>query len=92
MPDGLVAPGNVSYDFSGAMVIVTGAAGGIGLEIGRAVVTWGAAVLLVDRDRMVASIPDEQLAELAASIPMGRFGSAGEMAPAVGFLATRDAG
>lgn len=237
MPDESAAPGNISYDFSGATVIVTGAARGIGLEIGRAFVNWGAAAFLVDRDRteledsarsigarwfgadvsvsdevdravryavdatgrvdvlvnnagilrdkvvwkmsdqdwddvlathaggtfrftravvpqmraqgngriinvtsytglrgnpgqanyatakagiigftrttakelarfgitvnaispnaqtrMVASIPDEKLAELAAAIPLGRFGSPEEMAPAVGFLATRAAG
>lgn len=44
------APGEVSYDFSGATVLVTGAARGIGLEIGRAFVGWGATVVLVDRD------------------------------------------
>lgn len=231
------APGEVSFDFSGATVLVTGAARGIGLEIGRAFVGWGATVVLVDRDgteletaaraigahgvqadvsvtedvdravqsavdrtgrvdvlvnnagilrdkvvwkltdqdwddvmathsggtfkftravvphmraqgsgriinvtsytglrgnpgqanysmakagiigftkttakelarfgitvnaispnaetRMVTSIPDDKLAELAAAIPMGRFGSPEEMAPAVGFLASRAAG
>ena len=231
------APGDLSFDFSGATVIVTGVARGIGLELGRAFVSWGATVVLVDRDsaelaraareigaqpvqadvgitedvdravqaavdftgrvdvlvnnagilrdkvvwkltdqdwddvltthsggtfrftravvphmraqgsgriinvtsytglrgnpgqanysmakagiigftkttakelarfgitvnaispnaetRMVASIPDEKLAELAAAIPMGRFGSPEEMAPAVGFLASRAAG
>jgi 3-oxoacyl-[acyl-carrier protein] reductase len=43
-------PGDLSCDFSGATVLVTGAARGIGLEIGRAFVAWGATVLLVDRD------------------------------------------
>lgn len=230
-------PGEVSFDFSGATVLVTGAARGIGLEIARAFVSWGATVVLVDRDgdeldeaaraigghgvqadvsitddvdravestvartgrldvlvnnagilrdkvvwkltdaewddvlathsggtfrftravvphmraqgsgriinvtsytglrgnpgqanysmakagiigftkttakelarfgitvnaispnaetRMVASIPDDKLAELAAAIPMGRFGTPAEMAPAVGFLASRPAG
>ncbi|MFD6059500.1 SDR family oxidoreductase [Rhodococcus wratislaviensis] len=41
--------------------------------------------------RMVASIPDEKKAELAAAIPMGRFGDAAEMCAAVGFLASREA-
>jgi 3-oxoacyl-[acyl-carrier protein] reductase len=237
MPDGQQAPGELSYDFAGATVLITGAARGIGLELGRAFVSWGATVILVDRDgaelenaareigahavqadvgvtedvdravqsavdltgridvlvnnagilrdkvvwkltdedwdavlathsggtfrftravvphmraqgsgriinvtsytglrgnpgqanysmakagiigftkttakelarfgitvnaispnaetRMVASIPDEKLAELAAAIPLGRFGSPEEMAPAVGFLASRPAG
>ena len=42
--------------------------------------------------RMVDSIPDEKKAELAAAIPMGRFGEATEMCSAVGFLASREAG
>ncbi|ATQ30205.1 NAD(P)-dependent oxidoreductase [Rhodococcus ruber] len=42
--------------------------------------------------RMVASIPDGKKAELAAAIPLGRFGDATEMCAAVGFLASREAG
>jgi NAD(P)-dependent dehydrogenase (short-subunit alcohol dehydrogenase family) len=42
--------------------------------------------------RMVASIPADKKAELAAGIPMGRFGDAAEMCAAVGFLASREAG
>lgn len=42
--------------------------------------------------RMVSSIPDEKKAELAAGIPMGRFGDASEMCAAVAFLASREAG
>lgn len=42
--------------------------------------------------RMVASIPDQKKAELAAAIPLGRFGTPNEMAPAVGFLASEQAG
>ncbi|MFV9429023.1 SDR family NAD(P)-dependent oxidoreductase [Rhodococcus aetherivorans] len=42
--------------------------------------------------RMVASIPDDKKAELAATIPMGRFGDAAEMCAAVAFLASREAG
>ncbi|MFE7423317.1 SDR family NAD(P)-dependent oxidoreductase [Rhodococcus sp. NPDC057529] len=42
--------------------------------------------------RMVASIPDGKKAELAAGIPMGRFGDASEMCAAVAFLASREAG
>ncbi|WP_371331574.1 SDR family oxidoreductase [Rhodococcus erythropolis] len=41
--------------------------------------------------RMVASIPDEKKAELAAAIPLGRFGNASEMCSAVGFLASHEA-
>jgi 3-oxoacyl-[acyl-carrier protein] reductase len=42
--------------------------------------------------RMVASIPEDKLAELAAAIPLGRFGSPAEMTPAIGFLASQEAG
>jgi 3-oxoacyl-[acyl-carrier protein] reductase len=41
---------------------------------------------------MVASIPGDKLAELAATIPLGRFAAPEEIAPAVGFLASRAAG
>jgi 3-oxoacyl-[acyl-carrier protein] reductase len=42
--------GNASFDFTGSTVVVTGAARGIGLEIGRAFTSWGADVFLVDVD------------------------------------------
>ena len=42
--------------------------------------------------RMVSSIPDDKKAELAAAIPMGRFADPSEMAAAVGFLASDEAG
>lgn len=42
--------------------------------------------------RMVASIPKDKKAELAAAIPLGRFGEPVEMCCAVGFLASREAG
>lgn len=41
---------------------------------------------------MVASIPDDKRAELEAQIPMGRFSSPAETAPAVAFLASEEAG
>ncbi|CAJ1509998.1 SDR family oxidoreductase [[Mycobacterium] burgundiense] len=42
--------------------------------------------------RMIASIPDDKKAELAAQIPMGRFAEPAEMFSAVAFLASREAG
>jgi 3-oxoacyl-[acyl-carrier protein] reductase len=42
--------------------------------------------------RMVASIPPEKLAELAAGIPMGRFAHPSEMCAAVAFLAAEESG
>jgi len=41
--------------------------------------------------RMVASIPADKKAELAAGIPLGRFADPAEMCAAVGFLASREA-
>jgi 3-oxoacyl-[acyl-carrier protein] reductase len=43
------------------------------------------------RTRMISSIPEAKLAQLAASIPMGRFADASEMAAAVAFLASDEA-
>lgn len=42
--------------------------------------------------RMVASIPDAKRTELEAGIPVGRFGLPSEMAAAVAFLASEEAG
>lgn len=42
--------------------------------------------------RMVASIPEGRRREIAATIPMGRFGAPSEMAAAVAFLASDEAG
>lgn len=41
---------------------------------------------------MVASIPPEKRAELEAAVPLGRFGDPAEMAAAVAFLASEEAG
>ena len=41
---------------------------------------------------MVATIPEDKKAELRAQIPMGRFSAPAEVAPAVGFLASEQAG
>lgn len=42
--------------------------------------------------RMIESIPDAKKAELAAAVPLGRFGQPGEMCAAVAFLASEEAG
>lgn len=42
--------------------------------------------------RMISSIPDDKRAELTAAIPMGRFADPAEMAAAVSFLASEEAG
>ena len=40
---------------------------------------------------MVAAVPEEIRSKLVGQIPMGRFGTAGEVANAVAFLASNDA-
>lgn len=42
--------------------------------------------------RMIASVPEEKRAELAAAIPMGRFAAPAEMFSTVAFLASEEAG
>ena len=42
--------------------------------------------------RMIASIPEPRRAQIEATIPLGRFGTAQEMAAAVCFLASEEAG
>lgn len=42
--------------------------------------------------RMIASIPEDRRAEIAATIPLGRFADPSEMSAAVCFLASEDAG
>jgi 3-oxoacyl-[acyl-carrier protein] reductase len=41
--------------------------------------------------RMIDSIPDDKKAELAAAIPISRWGDPSEMGPAIGFLASAEA-
>jgi 3-oxoacyl-[acyl-carrier protein] reductase len=41
---------------------------------------------------MVAAVPEEQLQQLALSIPLGRFADPAEICPAAGFLASDEAG
>lgn len=53
--------GKASFDYTGRTVLVTGGARGIGLELGRAFVAWGAAVFLIDRD-------EDEVNEAAAEI------------------------
>jgi 3-oxoacyl-[acyl-carrier protein] reductase len=50
--------GNLRYDFTGRTAIVTGAARGIGLELGRMFHTAGAEVFLIDFDEEELASPD----------------------------------
>ena len=44
--------GQVSFDFTGSVVVVTGAARGIGAAIARRFAEWGATVFAADRDEL----------------------------------------
>lgn len=64
---------SVSYDFGGRVVIVTGAARGIGREMARRFVASGASVVAADRDdpglrETVANLPDERVEAVVADI------------------------
>jgi 2-deoxy-D-gluconate 3-dehydrogenase len=48
--------GKQGYDFSGRVVIVTGAAGGIGLAVSELFASCGAQVILLDRQREVMQV------------------------------------
>jgi len=65
--------GDLSFDFTGRTVIITGAARGIGLALGRHLRTSGADVVLVDRDA------DELL---AAAKELGALWVAADVTPA----------
>jgi 3-oxoacyl-[acyl-carrier protein] reductase len=57
---------NLTYDFTGQTAIVTGAARGIGLEVGRFFREAGADVVLVDFDEQALDDAAEQLGCVAA--------------------------
>ena len=60
-------------------------------ELARFGITVNAISPIAETD-MVASIPEAHKEELRAGIPMGRFSSPAEACPAVGFLASEQAG
>lgn len=81
----------------GQAIYPTAKAGIIGFTktVARELARFGVTVNAISPNaetRMVASIPESRKAELAAAIPLGRFGAPREMCSAVGFLASREAG
>jgi 3-oxoacyl-[acyl-carrier protein] reductase len=82
-------PGQANY--AAAKAGIVGFTKPAAKELARFGITVNAVVPNAET-RMIASIPAEKRAELAAGIPMGRFGAPAEMWPAVGFLASEEAG
>jgi 3-oxoacyl-[acyl-carrier protein] reductase len=80
--------GQITFDFSQQCVLITGGARGIGLELGRAFVSWGADVYLVDRDEdevnaaagsigaiaLVADVSDTEAVDRAVAIALEQSG------------------
>lgn len=78
-------PGQSSYAMAKAGII--GFTKTTAKELARFGITVNA-ISPAARTRMVASIPEQRLAQLTAGIPMGRFADPSEVAPAVAFLAS----
>lgn len=82
-------PGQANYATAKAGII------GFTKTVAKELARFGVTVNAISPNaetRMIASIPDDKKAQLAADIPMGRFGDAAEMCAAVGFLASRETG
>lgn len=60
--------GDITFDFSGRGVLITGGARGIGLELGRAFVQWGADVYLLDRDEEEVRAAAEEVGGFPLSV------------------------
>lgn len=78
-------------NYSAAKAGIIGFTKTVAKEVARFGITVNA-LLPNAATRMIESIPDAKLAELAAVVPMGRFGRPDEMAAAVSFLAAEEAG
>ena len=75
--------------FEGKVVIVTGAASGIGEATARRFSSEGACVALVDLNEMMED--EELLAKFRERIPLGRVCAPDEVAAVIAFLASDDA-
>lgn len=84
--------GNVGQaNYAAAKAGIVGLTKTVAKEVGRFGITANA-VSPNAATAMVAGVPPQRLAELTATIPLGRFADPDEIAPAVAFLATEQAG
>ncbi|WP_433610584.1 SDR family oxidoreductase [Prescottella agglutinans] len=82
-------PGQANYSMAKAGII------GFTKTAAKELARFGVTVNAISPNaetRMIASIPDDKKAELVAQVPMGRFADPREMAAAVAFLASANAG
>ena len=82
-------PGQTNYSTAKAGII------GFTKTAARELARFGITVNAISPNaatRMVESIPADRRAELEAEVPLGRFAEPAEIAPAIGFLATEEAG
>ncbi len=75
--------GTVTFNFSGEVALITGGSRGLGFEIAQAFGAAGATVVITARR--------QQWLNVAGTIPMGRIGKPGELAPTVLFLSSEGA-
>ena len=84
--------GNVGQaNYAAAKGVIIGFTKSVAKEVARFGITVNA-ISPNASTAMVAAIPPERLAEMTATVPLGRFAEPAEMAPAIGFLASEQAG
>jgi 3-oxoacyl-[acyl-carrier protein] reductase len=82
-------PGQANYAMAKAGII------GFTKTAAKELASFGVTVNAISPNaetQMVASIPEAKKAQIASQIPLGRFADPSEMAAAVGFLASAEAG
>jgi len=75
----------MTFDFHGKVVLVTGAAAGLGFACAKAFTDAGATVVMTD---IVQESLDKAVEELGRSVPLGRIAEPEDIADVVLFLAS----